>query len=123
MSARFENSCGGMFGAPCPDAEIAIGALDPSIWTMALGPKPNTTFGPNARYLEAVAPGTGGVEVTAQGKAFPPLTLRAVAPAGFRFLRADDGRANAPVTVTGAVAGTVDFAAGGTTGTLAVDAK
>jgi hypothetical protein len=86
-SARFERACGGWMGSPCPDPEMVIEPLDATVWTVAMGPTPGSMFGPYGRYLEAIAPGAGGVKVTAQGHPFPPLTLHAVAPSSFRFFR------------------------------------
>lgn len=174
---RFEQACGGWLGSPCPDPQMVMTPLDASVWTLAVGPKPGSFFGGSTRYLEAISAGTGGMKVQAQGRAFPPLELHALAPTGFRYFLVVDatsltpivghlvvaedatvtvvpqlvsatgplcgfpamvvtatgpvvepdptwnpeGRANAPVRVTGGAAGTIEFSAGGVTGSLVID--
>jgi len=181
-SPRFEHACGGWMGAPCPDAELVITPLDASKWTVANGPSPNTFFGGNGRYLEAIAAGDGGMNVSSHGRTFAPLQVHADAPNAIRFARvvttngapssleivdrltlakdevvtivpqpfasgthlcgfatmsvkgngpkvaADptwnpEGRLNAPLSVTGDTAGTIEVTSAGVTGVLAVEAK
>jgi hypothetical protein len=106
--ANFKDACGD-FSKACPDPQLAFSALAPTTWTVAEGSEPGLSLGPNARYLEAVGTGTGGLKVSAQGDSFPPLQLRAVAPTAFQFLRVDGDpvRANlTPITRLSLAAGT-----------------
>lgn len=99
VAPNYEHACGeGFGGEPCPDPQLEISAVDPTIWTVALGPTPGSTLGPSARYLEAVGPGEGGVRVTAEGRVFPPLSLHAVQPASVQFLSVDGPLLGATLT-------------------------
>lgn len=99
VAATFEKVCGeGFGGEDCPDAGLVFGAFDATTWTEADGPQPGTSLGPNARYLESVGAGIGGLTVSAQGRIFPPLRVHAVAPAALQFQRVDGAVTSATLT-------------------------
>jgi hypothetical protein len=83
VTVSFDRPCGFLSSCP-PFASEAIVPTHPDVW--ALTPEGSA----EDVVLRALGPGSGGLQASANGVTFPPLTLQAVAVAGIELHDAAD---------------------------------